>query len=77
MPTWLPLTYRQIADDLQQNITTGRFPPGGSIPSYSSLAARYGVSVSTAQRAVALLRDRGVVVGAQGRGVFIASEPTS
>src|SRR3712207_6022193 len=34
--------------------------------------ASYGVSVATAQRAVALLRDRGVVRGRVGIGVFRA-----
>ncbi|HEU4425292.1 MAG TPA: GntR family transcriptional regulator, partial [Pilimelia sp.] len=47
------------------------YPPGSKIPSYSQLASLYSVSISTAQRAVIVLRERGLVQGAQGRGVFV------
>ena len=64
-------TYREIADDLQQRIEMGEAPSGTALPKYQDLARRYGVSVSTAQRAVMLLRDRELVVGVPGRGVFV------
>jgi GntR family transcriptional regulator len=65
------MNYRGIADDIAARIATGEYPPGSKIPSYSQLAALYSVSISTAQRAVMVLRERGHVVGAQGRGVFV------
>jgi len=68
------LTYQGIADDLADRIKHGEYPPDQQIPSYTQLAALYGVSVATAQRAVALLRDRGLVVGVAGIGVFVAPE---
>jgi DNA-binding GntR family transcriptional regulator len=68
----VPLTYRQVADDLATRIARGEYKVGESIPSYRELAELYSVSVSTASRAVALLRDRGLVIGAPGRGVFVA-----
>jgi GntR family transcriptional regulator len=78
VPTWelpssmtIPLNYRGIADDIAARIATGEYPPGAKIPSYSRLAALYSVSISTAQRAVMVLQERGLVVGAQGRGVFV------
>ena len=78
VPTWelprsmtIPLNYRGIADDIAARIATGEYPPGAKIPSYSKLAALYSVSISTAQRAVMVLQERGLVVGAQGRGVFV------
>jgi GntR family transcriptional regulator len=67
----IPLDYRGIANDIAARIATGEYPPGGKIPSYSQLAKLYSVSISTAQRAVIVLRERGLVVGAQGRGVFV------
>jgi GntR family transcriptional regulator len=67
----VPLTYRQVADDLAARIERGEYQPGHAIPSYRELAELYSVSISTASRAVALLRDRGVVVGHPGRGVFV------
>ena len=65
------LTYREIADDLAARIRSGEYPPGGPLPSYSKLADLYSVSVSTAQRAVGLLHDRGLIVGEPGVGVFV------
>lgn len=50
----------------------GEYEPGAKLASYSQLADLYSVSFSTAARAVALLRDRGIVIGAPGRGVFVA-----
>jgi len=71
-PVDSPLTYRGIADDLQRLIAEGQYPPGAAIPSYRELAQIYRASVSKAQRAVDLLRDRRVVIGQQGRGVYVA-----
>jgi GntR family transcriptional regulator len=67
----IPLDYRGIANDIAARIAAGEYPPGAKIPSYSQLAKLYSVSISTAQRAVIVLRERGLVVGAQGRGVFV------
>lgn len=67
----VPLTYAQIADDLAVRVAAGEYRPGQRLPSYAELASLYSVSVSTASRAVAILRDRQVVVGVPGRGVFV------
>ncbi|MFI2710212.1 winged helix-turn-helix domain-containing protein [Micromonospora sp. NPDC018662] len=67
----IPLSYSDIAADITGRIKSGEYGPGAKLPSYSQLADLYSVSFSTAARAVALLRDRGVVVGAPGRGVFV------
>ena len=68
----IPPSYREIAEDIAQRIQAGEYRPGERLPSYTQLAERYSVSFSTAARAIALLRDRGLVVGAPGRGVFVA-----
>ncbi|MEV6968614.1 winged helix-turn-helix domain-containing protein [Hamadaea sp. NPDC051192] len=67
----VPLSYAQIAEDLASRIGKGEYPPGGRLPSYAQIADLYSVSISTAARAIGLLRFRGVVVGAQGRGVYV------
>lgn len=74
MPT--PMTYRQIADDITARITTGEYRPGQELPSYSQLAELYSVGRTTAARAYSLLHDRGIVIGAPGRGVFVAEKFT-
>ncbi|MBX7269418.1 winged helix-turn-helix transcriptional regulator [Micromonospora sp. Llam7] len=46
-------------------------PPGSQLPSGRVLADEYDVSQSTISRAVARLRQQGVLVGRPGRGVFV------
>lgn len=72
----VPMSYRGIADDVAERITRGEFSAGQALPSYNALALEYGVSYATAARAYGLLRDRGVIIGAVGRGVFVAEKPT-
>ncbi|MGC4877108.1 winged helix-turn-helix domain-containing protein [Micromonospora sp. DT43] len=67
----IPLSYVDIAADIAARIKAGEYEPGAKLPSYTQLGDLYSVSFSTAARAVALLRDRGVVVGAPGRGVYV------
>jgi len=66
------LSYREIADDLAARIGLGEYPRGMALPSYKQLSDIYGVSVATVARAIGLLRDRGLVYGEPGRGVFVA-----
>ena len=68
------LTYRGIADDLQDRIHTGQYPPGSKLPTYREIAELYEVSQATAYRAVSLLADRGAVEGESGRGVFVVDD---
>ena len=68
------MNYRQIADDISARITAGEYPAAGKIPSYSQLAHIYSVSISTAQRAVLLLHERGLVYGEPGRGVYVTGD---
>jgi DNA-binding GntR family transcriptional regulator len=66
-----PFSYREIANELSRRIQAGQYTPGSPLPSYGALAEEYKVSTSTVQRAVLVLRERGVVVGRQGHGVFV------
>ncbi|MEU7612652.1 GntR family transcriptional regulator [Micromonospora sp. NPDC049204] len=58
----IPLSYVDIA----ARIKADEYKPGAKLPSYTQLGNLYPVSFSTAARAVALPRDRGVVVDARG-----------
>lgn len=64
----------ELIDDLLSKIKNGTYPPGTQLPSGRKLAAEYDVSHSTIQRAMANLRERGVLVGRPGRGVFVAED---
>lgn len=59
-------SYLGIAGDLRSRIEAGSLRPGDKLPNLRQLAASHGVSLATAQRAVAVLqRDR--YVDANGR----------
>lgn len=62
----------ELIEDLLRRIKEGEFQPGSQIPSTQQLSDHYDVSVSTIHRAVATLREQGVLVGRPGRGVFVA-----
>ena len=68
--------YREVANDLQARIDSGEYPPGTKIPSYAQLAKLYSVGVTTVQRAILVLQERGTLVGVQGRGVYVAEPQT-
>ncbi len=67
----VPMSYAQIAEDLTDRIEAGEYRPDQRLPSYAELANLYGVSVSTASRAIAILRAQGVAYGVPGRGVYV------
>ncbi|MFG1696703.1 winged helix-turn-helix domain-containing protein [Nonomuraea sp. N2-4H] len=63
--------YLQIADDLRAQIRGGSLPPGAPLPSTAKLAEQYGASLSVVKLAVGVLRTEGLVIGQQGKGVFV------
>ncbi|MER7506218.1 winged helix-turn-helix domain-containing protein [Nonomuraea pusilla] len=63
--------YLQIADDLRAQIHGGALAPGTPLPSTAQLAARYDASLSVVKMAVGILRNEGLVIGQQGKGVFV------
>lgn len=63
--------YLQIADDLRQQVADGRLAPGDSLPSIAQLCQRYEVSSGVVKSAISVLRTEGVVIGQQGKGVFV------
>ncbi|MGW2152268.1 GntR family transcriptional regulator [Nonomuraea sp. NPDC001699] len=63
--------YLQIADDLRAQINGGSLAPGAPLPSTAQLAERYDASLSVVKMAVGILRNEGLVIGQQGKGVFV------
>lgn len=63
--------YLQIADDLRAQIRGGSLAPGTPLPSTTQLAEQYDASLSLVKEAVRVLRAEGLVVGQQGKGVFV------
>ena len=63
--------YRQLYAQLKDAIAAGIYPPGSKLPSKRALAAELGVSVITAEHALALLADEGWVEPRERSGVFV------
>jgi GntR family transcriptional regulator len=61
--------YVQVADDIQRRITEGEIT--AKLPGERSFAEEYGVAYTTVRHAMAVLRERGVIVTAHGRGTFV------
>jgi DNA-binding GntR family transcriptional regulator len=65
--------YQRIADEIRDKITRGELAPGDRLDSIRDLASRYNTSPMTIQRAIALLREAGLVASSQGHGTFITT----
>lgn len=63
--------YRQIAEILKGRIERGEIEPNRPVPSEVQLQQEFGVARATARRAVALLRDWGLVVTVPGLGTYV------
>jgi GntR family transcriptional regulator len=61
--------YVQLAAVLRGQIERGELT--GRVPSAKTLAQQYEVAQGTAERALALLRDEGLIASAMGRGHFV------
>jgi DNA-binding GntR family transcriptional regulator len=70
-----PADYKRVVDAITEQIRTGELTPGDKLPTYAQLAAQFKVSVTTAQNALRLLRDRGIIEGHQGKGTYVAENP--
>ncbi|MEV2227993.1 GntR family transcriptional regulator [Streptomyces phaeochromogenes] len=67
----VPSRRHGIADDLRNQITTGRIKPGERLVSEAQLAAQYMVSTPTLRGALAVLQREGLVEKIHGKGNFV------
>jgi GntR family transcriptional regulator len=65
------LVWVQLADILRGMIESGEIAQGKLLPSQRTLMQRYEVSDGTVKRAVAKLKDEGLVETETGRGVYV------
>jgi GntR family transcriptional regulator len=67
--------WEQIAAVIRERIQTGDYPPRQLI-SEVQLEAEFGVARGTVRKAIAALRDEGIIVTTIGMGSFVRAEPT-
>jgi GntR family transcriptional regulator len=70
-PTGPVPPYRQIAAIIQARIESGEYPQGSRIPTESEMVGTWEVARTTARRAIALLRDQGLVATVPQRGTYV------
>ena len=63
--------YEQIAEILKDEIMDKKYDPSGSIGTHAKLAERFGVSLITIRKAIAILSQQGLLDVAQGKGTFV------
>ena len=61
----------EVYEDLRRRIVNGEYASWGSLENEAVLCKRYGVSRPTLQKAVARLKQDGLVHSRQGSGVFV------
>lgn len=66
--------WRQIAEELSRDISSGGFKPGEKMPTEAALSQRFQVNRHTVRRAIGDLASRGLVRVEQGRGTFVAED---
>lgn len=65
--------YKQVADDLRQQIHDGDLQPGEGLPSEARLGHEYHVGLNTIRAALAILRGEGLVVTERAVGSHVRS----
>jgi GntR family transcriptional regulator len=63
--------YVQIVRYVTVHIEDGTWQAGHRLPAERAMAAEWGVAYLTIRRAMAELRERGLIVSVQGRGTYV------
>jgi GntR family transcriptional regulator len=69
-----PPLYQQIADDLAEQIRSGKFTPGSQLLTELELREQYNASRNTIRDAIKRLISQGLVETRPGQGTFVTQE---
>jgi DNA-binding GntR family transcriptional regulator len=64
--------YVRVADWIESRIKSGELTSGARLQAERELAADCGVAYDTVRRAMALLRERNLIITVHGRGTYVA-----
>ncbi|WP_341717833.1 winged helix-turn-helix domain-containing protein [Micromonospora sp. FIMYZ51] len=68
--------YIRISDEIIADVRSGKYKPGGKLPSIARLCEQFQVSPSTIQLVNVRLEALGVIDRRQGKGVFVTDPST-
>jgi DNA-binding GntR family transcriptional regulator len=63
--------YLQVAARIRERIASGDLQPDRPIPSESAIEQEFEVARGTARKAIAVLREEGLVITVKGRGSYV------
>ena len=66
--------YQQIAEQLKEDIMSGKLKQGEYLPSMRGLAKDLKISVITTMKAYEQLAEEGLVTAAQGKGFYVNAQ---
>ena len=72
-----PPIWQEIRTALTADINARRTAPGDKLPTEAELARRFGVNRHTVRRALAAMREDGLVHARRGAGVFVKASPVA
>lgn len=67
--------WARVAARVREDVVSGRLGLGDRVGGEVALAQRYGVSRGVVQRALAQLREEGILSTVHGRGSYVAAVP--
>ncbi|WP_426506362.1 GntR family transcriptional regulator [Dactylosporangium sp. McL0621] len=69
------MRYRGLAELMRERIAAGEYGEGRPLPSEAQLAQEFAVSLMTVRRALAVLREEGLVATQRGRVARVRARP--
>lgn len=64
--------FSQLAESIADDVLRGTYAEGAQVPSINELAVFHRINPATANRAIAQLVERGVLIKRRGIGMFVA-----
>lgn len=68
---WITPFFMQIANKITDNIKSGNLKMGEKLPSINAFSNEYKVSRDTVEKAYKVLKQKGIVEGRRGKGVYV------
>ena len=63
--------YEIVANSISEEIRSGHYPNGTSLPTEEQLTKEYGVSRQTVRKALSILKERNIIEKRQGSGSYV------
>lgn len=63
--------YMRVANDVREQVSSGKLKPGDRIPTIAQLREKHEVSYSSVYGAMLVLKAEGLIEGRQGDGMFV------